>query len=191
MGYPNWFELGAIDHFKLILPKTFAGNPGLNFLQIGAYTGDASEWLLNNILTNENSWLTDVDTWCGSEEEAHKQFDWNQLEKFYDNRMSKYKNICKIKGYSADFLQNAQAKHYDFIYVDGDHRAEEVYKDAVFGWRCLKRGGIMAFDDYMWSHDSGDPMLSPKPGINKFLEEYAGQYQVLIMYEQVWIFKYE
>lgn len=191
MGYPNWFELGAIDNFKLILPKMYSGLPGLNFLQIGAYTGDASEWLLNNILTNENSWLTDVDTWCGSDEQAHKDFNWNELEQFYDNRMSRYKNVCKIKGYSADFLQSAQSEYYDFIYIDGDHRAEEVYKDAVFAWRCLKLGGFMAFDDYMWSHDSGDPMLSPKPGIDRFLKKYEGKYKLVIMFEQVWLIKYE
>jgi len=189
MGYPNWFKLGAIDHFKLILPKLYAGQENLNFLQIGAYTGDASEWLLDNIITHESSWLTDVDTWCGSDEEVHKEFDWNELEKFYDKRMSKYKNICKIKGYSADFLQSAQENYYDFIYIDGDHRASEVYKDATFGWRCLKIGGIMAFDDYMWRHDSGDIMFCPMPGINQFLQEYSGKFQLLIMFEQVWIRK--
>lgn len=189
MGYPNWFKLGAIDHFKLILPKLYAGQENLNFLQIGAYTGDASEWLLDNIITHESSWLTDVDTWCGSDEEVHKEFDWTELEKYYDKRMSKYKNICKIKGYSADFLQSAQENYYDFIYIDGDHRAEEVYKDAIFSWRCLKVGGIMAFDDYMWRHDSGDAMLCPMPGINQFLQEYNGKFQLLIMFEQVWIRK--
>ena len=191
MGYPNWFELGAIKYFDLVLPRRFAGKPDLNFLQIGAYTGDASEWLINNIITNQTSWLTDVDTWCGSDEEVHKQFDWAALENFYDNRMSKYKNICKIKGYSADFLQAAQTAYYDFIYVDGDHRADEVYKDATFGWRCLKAGGIMAFDDYLWLHDSGDKMLSPRPGIDKFLQEYKDQYKLIVMDEQVWISKNE
>lgn len=189
MGYPNWFELSAINYFKLILPKTHAGLPNLNFLQIGAYTGDASEWLLNNIITDKSSWLTDVDTWCGSDEQPHKQFDWAELERFYDNRMSRYNNLCKIKGYSANFLQSAQESYYDFIYVDGDHRAEEVYKDATFGWRCLKNGGLMAFDDYMWSHDSGDLEMTPKPAIDKFLKEYRRQYEMIIKYEQVWVLK--
>lgn len=189
MGYPNWFEKNAIDYFNLVLPKRFAHKPLIDFLQIGAYTGDASEWLMNNIITHPTSWLTDVDTWCGSEEEVHKEFDWNKLENFYDERMSNYTNICKIKGYSANFLQSAQSEHYDFIYIDGDHRADEVYKDATFGWRCLKQGGVMAFDDYLWVHDSGDPILSPKKGIDKFLKEYKNQHKLLIMDEQVWIIK--
>ena len=47
----------------------------------------------------------------------------------------------------------------------------------------------MAFDDYQWSHDSGEEMLKPKPGIDKFLEEHKGEYHLLIMDEQVWISK--
>lgn len=189
MGYPNWFNLAAVDYFNLVLPKRFAGKPLIDFLQIGAYTGDASEWMLDNILTDPTSWLTDVDTWSGSEEEAHKQFDWNELEQFYDNRMSKYSNLCKIKSHSDKFLVSAEDSHYDFIYIDGDHTAHGVYLDAHLSWHTLKPYGIMAFDDYQWKHESGQEYLSPKPGIDKFLSEHSGEYQLLIMDEQVWISK--
>jgi len=191
MGYPNWFELAAIDYFKLILPKRFAGKPWIDFLQIGAYTGDASEWIMDNIITDSTSWLTDVDTWSGSEEQIHKEFDWNEVENFYDERMSNYTNICKIKGYSSNFLATAETNHYDFIYIDGDHTAKAVYIDADLSWRCLKPYGIMAFDDYEWTHDSEDPKLSPKMGINKFLKEHKDEYKLLIMDEQVWLSKNE
>lgn len=189
MGYPNWFEKNAIDYFNLVLPKRFAGKPLIDFLQVGAYTGDASEWMLDNILTDQTSWLTDVDTWFGSEEEAHKDFDWNELEHFYDSRMAAYKNVCKIKSNSEDFLKNAQHSHYDFIYIDGDHTARGVYSDANLSWNSLKPYGIMAFDDYQWKHESNKESLSPKPGIDKFLSEHLGEYHLLIMDEQVWISK--
>ena len=103
--------------------------------------------------------------------------------------MLKYTNLCKIKGYSSDFLQSANSEHYDFIYIDGDHRADEVYKDATLAWRCLKPNGIMAFDDYQWNHESGQKLLSPKLGINRFLKEFKDQYHLLIMDYQVWISK--
>jgi hypothetical protein len=189
MGYPNWFNINAIKYFDLILPRRFANKPLLDFLQIGTYTGDASEWLLDNILTDESSWLTDVDTWCGSDEGVHKEFDWASLEKYYDERMSKYKNICKIKGYSSDFLLNAEKEHYDFIYIDGDHTADAVYLDAHLSWDKLKPFGIMAFDDYQWKHETNQESLCPKTGIDKFLKEHDGEYKILIMDEQVWITK--
>lgn len=189
MGYPNWFEKNAIHYFNLVLPKRFAGKPLIDFLQIGAYTGDASEWMLDNILTDPTSWLTDVDTWSGSEEEAHKQFDWNALENFYDERMSKYPNLCKVKSSSENFLVSAEKSHYDFIYIDGDHTANGAYMDAHLSWDKLKPYGIMAFDDYQWKHDSGEDYLAPKMGIDKFLSEHSGEYHLLIMDEQVWISK--
>lgn len=189
MGYPNWFKLAAIDYFNLVLPKRFSGKPLIDFLQIGAYTGDASQWMLDNILTDPSSTLTDLDTWCGSEEEVHKHFDWQELENFYDRRMSNYSNVIKIRQSSWDFLQEHTEKQYDFIYIDGDHTADGVYKDAIFSWPLLKPYGIMAFDDYQWKHDSGKDELCPKPGIDKFLDEKAGEYRFLIIDEQVWIVK--
>lgn len=189
MGYPNWFEKNAIDYFNLVLPKRFAGKPLIDFLQIGAYTGDASEWMLDNILTDPTSWLTDVDTWYGSEEGIHKEFNWQELEHFYDSRMQPYDNVCKIKAYSEEFLSKAEPGHYDFIYIDGDHTSKGVYTDAHLSWPTLKPYGIMAFDDYQWKHESGKDFLCPKDGIDKFLNEHSGEYHLLIMDEQVWISK--
>lgn len=191
MGYPNWFNISAVKYFDLILPRRFANKPMLDFLQIGTYTGDASEWLLDNILTDKNSWLTDVDTWSGSNEGVHKKFDWQDIELFYDTRMSNYTNVCKIKGYSKEFLSTAEISHYDFIYIDGDHTADGVYIDADLSWDKLKPNGILAFDDYLWQHETKQDHLRPKPGIDKFLDEHSDEYKILIMDEQVWISKNE
>jgi len=68
--YPNWFAVTAQHNFeKHLLP--FVGQEGLHFLQLGVYTGDATEFLCKNILTGKNSWLHDVDTWEGSDEEVY------------------------------------------------------------------------------------------------------------------------
>lgn len=191
MGYPNWFEINAIKYFDLILPRRFANKPLLDFLQIGSYTGDASEWLLDNILTDRSSWLTDVDTWSGSDEEVHKEFNWKDLEGFYDSRMSAYGNVCKIKDDSKTFLLNAEDNHYDFIYIDGDHTADGAYMDAQLSWGKLKNHGVMAFDDYLWHHESNQDHLRPQPGIDRFLLEHKDQYKIIVMDEQVWISKNE
>ena len=72
--YPNWFEMTAKENFESQLTP-LAGKFGLRFLQIGAFTGDASVWLVDNILTQKNSVLEDVDIWTGSDEEEHKDMD--------------------------------------------------------------------------------------------------------------------
>ena len=186
--YPNWFEIEAIHFFDRNL-KHLGGNPGLQFLQIGTYTGDASVWLKDNILTHSTSYLTDVDTWEGSDESIHKQFNWQSIEEVYDNKLFDYKNVIKYKGTSFSFLESAKKDHYDFIYIDGDHTEAGTYSDAVMAWPCLKSGGIMAFDDYHWQHESGREELRPAPAIDKFIEQNKDNLTVIEIGYQYWIKK--
>ena len=184
--YPNWFEQTAIANFKnYLLP--FAGRKDLNFLQVGAYTGDASKWLLENVLTHESSRLTDVDTWRGSDEIIHKEFDWSDVEETYDKKMEPFGNrVTKVKSDSVAFLRTAPFFSFDFIYIDGDHTALGVFSDAVGAWPLLKPYGIMAFDDYKW--ESGQsPEHEPKKGIDKFLQFCDGSYSTMIVNNQYWV----
>jgi hypothetical protein len=71
-NYPNWFAVSGEWYFKRHLSPV--EDRRLNALQIGAYTGDATVWLLENYLLHPSSTLTDVDTWKGSDEEVHKSF---------------------------------------------------------------------------------------------------------------------
>lgn len=186
MIYPDWFSNNT-NIFKKNL-NTYSGIPNLKFLQIGAYTGDASLWLLKNILTDSSSILIDVDTWQGSEEGIHKKFDWSDVESTYDKKVSDYKNIIKHKTTSIEYLSNCLDR-FDFIYIDGDHTADGVYSDAILSFPLLKDKGIMAFDDYLWHHDTNNPSLEPKQGIDKFIESVKDQVKVIHKGYQVWIEK--
>jgi predicted O-methyltransferase YrrM len=183
--YPNWFD-GQKHNFEDHLTK-FKGEPNLRFLQVGAYTGDASEWLLSNILTDQSSTLTDIDTWEGSDEREHKDMDFNVVYWIYLKRMEKYENVRFMKGDSAYVLPNLKKK-YDFIYIDGDHTEEAVYRDATNAWPRLKTEGILAFDDYLWGQDV-HPSLRPQIAIDKFLEMYNNELIVLHHGYQVWVQK--
>ena len=184
--YPNWFEMTAENNFKnYLLP--YAGRSNLNFLQVGAYTGDASKWLLDNVLTGEGSKLTDVDTWRGSDEVSHKEMNWDDVEAVYDERVKKYGDkVIKVKSDSVEFLRTQPFFIYDFIYIDGDHTALGAFADAVGSWPLLKPMGIMAFDDYTWT--SGiSPEHEPKKGIDMFLKVAEGSYNLIIKNGQLWV----
>ncbi len=184
--YPNWFEMTAENNFKnYLLP--YAGRSNLNFLQVGAYTGDASKWLLDNVLTGEGSKLTDVDTWRGSDEVSHKEMNWDDVEAVYDERVKKYGDkVIKVKSDSVEFLRTQPFFIYDFIYIDGDHTALGAFADAVGSWPLLKPMGIMAFDDYTWT--SGiSPEHEPKKGIDMFLKVAEGSYNLIIKNSQLWV----
>ena len=181
--YPNWFSAIAKPNFETFLTP-LAGLDNLKFLQLGVYTGDASVWLCENVLTGKNNWLIDVDTWQGSDEAEHKKMN-------FDDVYETYKTIKHFKCTTTWFLQSVRKDpDYDFIYVDADHTTVGVILDAELSWPQLKSGGIMAFDDYTWGHESGDPRLAPQVGIDLFLHRHQGDYELLAKNTQVWIRKH-
>ena len=205
--YPNWFAQTAQHNFeKHLLP--LAGKH-LHCLQLGVFTGDASVWLCNNVLTHRDSKLQDVDTWKGSDEEVHTQIDFQEVRQYYfsrtqgmpisfsevyeyyKKRMEPYNNLRSVRNNTFNFLINNRDKYdlFDFIYVDADHTTVGVLLDAELSWPLLKSGGIMAFDDYTWGHESGDPRLAPQVGIDLFLHRHQGDYELLAKNTQVWIKK--
>ena len=189
--YPNWFAKSAIDNFATYLIQD-TGLPDLNYLQLGAYTGDASVWLMENILTGQGSRLTDVDTWQGSDEEEHKSMDFNDVYETYKKKLEPYQErLLALRTDTVTALindLNYQGNEYDFIYVDADHTTVGVLLDAELGWRLLKSGGIMAFDDLTWGSHL-PPSQSPKAGILLFAERHKSEFDLVVANTQYWIKK--
>lgn len=185
----NWFVNDGQKNFSDVLYTHLQGRP-TRLLQIGAYTGDASVWLYENILKTSESVLVDVDTWEGSDEPIHHEMNWHTVESLYDYKTQKSRDdrkIIKFKGTSDSFFKNNQ-ETYDFIYVDGDHTAYGVLKDAVASYECLAVGGIIAFDDYQWSAGLG-AIKEPKMAIDAFYDIYKDRLEVVILGYQCWFRK--
>ena len=185
--YPNWFSYVYPNFRDFLFP--LAGKDNLRFLQLGVFTGDASVWLAENILTGSNCTLTDVDTWEGSQEEAHAKMNFADVYSVY---LEKVKAYPFVEHYEMDtnlFFKSFFVKDYDFIYIDADHTTVGVLLDAEHSWPLLKSGGIMAFDDYTWGHDSGDPRLAPQVGIDLFLHRHQLDIELLTKNNQVWVRK--
>jgi len=191
MEYPNWFEKTAQHNFEVYLAG-FADKRNLRFLQLGAFHGDATLWMLDNILTDETSSLTDVDTWGGSATEGvHDEMNFNDVWKSYIHRIKDYDNVYPSKTSTNHFFHVFEDDGdwwYDFIYIDADHTASAVLDDAVMAWQHLKPGGIMAFDDYSWEHPDGE-LYQPRPAINFFLWAKQGQFKLIEASSQIWICK--
>lgn len=185
--FPNWFETTAQRQFEKHLAP-FAGRPGLRFLQLGAFCGHASAWLLKNILTAPDALLTDVDPWVGSED-IH-DIDFAAVEREHAKNTAPYSSkLRKCKMSSLDFfLSEPATETYDFIYVDGDHTAFAVLNDAIESHRRLKLGGILAFDDYIWTFGAG-PLHDPKTAIDAFESVYADKFELFARTTQVWLRK--
>ena len=182
--YPDWFSITAKPNFERFLTP-LAGKDNLNFLQLGAYTGDASLWMLDNVLTGKNCILFDVDTWEGSDEEVHHKMDFSDVERVYDEKINK--RSFKQKTTSLEYLLT-NTRTYDFVYVDADHTAASAFLDGELGWQRLNSGGILAFDDYEWGTHL-PAHLAPKLGVQLFIHRHQAEFETLVINGQYWVRK--
>ena len=187
--YPNWFATTAQANFETHLAE-FKDKPNLKFLQLGVFTGDATVWLCNNILTDKSSKLIDVDTWEGSDEESHAEMDFSDVYQVYQEKVKDLPVVSVVNDthkYLIRQLDNFIGA-FDFIYIDADHTTVGVLLDAELSWPLLKSGGVMAFDDYTWGRDL-PPSKTPRPGILLFVERHKEEIDTLVINSQYWIKK--
>jgi len=187
--YPNWFAATAQANFETYLAE-FKDKPNLKFLQLGVFTGDATVWLCNNILTDKSSKLIDVDTWEGSDEESHAEMDFSDVYQVYQGKVKDLPVVSVVSDthkYLIRQLDNFIGA-FDFIYIDADHTTVGVLLDAELSWPLLKSGGVMAFDDYTWGRDL-PPSKTPRPGILLFVEKHKQELDTLVINSQYWIKK--
>lgn len=189
MLFPNWFEASAKDNFSQYLLK-YRGMPNIKMLQLGSFTGTASKWLLDNVLTGEGSHLDDVDLLIPNSELSHFNFDWQQVQETYEETISPYSNVTFHNETTIDFLKKANYDYYDFIYVDASHDAVDVLIDAELSWPSLKIGGIIAFDDYMWGVEDHNNLRTPKRGVETFHQRRHNKLQLVNKpTNQIWLKK--
>jgi hypothetical protein len=181
--------LNVIEYFKQNYGKNL-GRPA-RILEIGSYTGIS---LINIVKLIPNCLGFGIDKWCDygnwvdsenikSDEENHmKYMEALEIEKsFYKNiaRENLSDRISGIKGDSKEILLSMlkNDEKYDFIYVDGSHKALDCYLDIFLSWKVLNKGGIMGIDDYLFTVEY--KLEEPFEAVNRFLEENKGQYKIL------------
>ena len=81
-----------------------------------------------------------------------------------------------VKMHSSRSIRS-QKKYFDFIYIDGWHRAEDILKDAILSFRLLDKNGIMIFDDYLWTQP--DILQAPKISIDAFTTIFSSKLEIL------------
>jgi len=115
-----------------------------HYLEIGSFEGNSAIFVAQNF---PNSEIHCVDNWAGTEEYGDLQF--SKIERNFDKNILFFKNINKYKMTSDNFFLTNQKK-FDVIYIDGYHKASQVFKDFKNSWKVLKKGGVLIFDDYIW-----------------------------------------
>lgn len=170
----DWFSHN-IPNFELCMSKIPEKKL---FLEIGAFEGRSTCWLLENGLADKGSIIC-IDPFSGSVE--HGGIDFNAVEaRFWSNtglskktaaqsvslfKSTSYKALAEMIGFKYEF---------DFIYVDGSHAPDIALTDACMSWGLLKKDGVMLFDDYLYPHESTGK------GIDAFLSGFDGHYDLVL-----------
>jgi predicted O-methyltransferase YrrM len=98
-----------------------------------------------------------------------------QRARFYNN-VKNVPSIVLLEGTSDTTIPHIADGSVDFVYIDGDHSPEQVYKDAVTILSKLKKGSVILFDDYEWNMNG----MKTAVGIDRFLREHTGRYDLLL-----------
>lgn len=192
-GGPGDWSRGKPRHWTNVLIPRLAGRKQLRCLEIGAFVGRSSDWFMENIVTDPSSTLICIDTWEGSVEHIRNGLEISELEHKFRHNLKDYLcddpklgKLIMYKGTSLEMLKRLIRENatVDFIYVDGSHTSWDVLSDTMLGWSILKVGGVMMFDDYLWTNAPTE-QERPKWAIDAFLACYEGQYTLLHKDKQV------
>jgi len=182
----DWFS-----RFASVWRQLLERHPPSRILEIGSYEGRAACFLVETCAAVRDIELHCVDTWQGGVE--HEAGAMPAVEGRFDRNIASAMaaaphkvDFHKHKSFSAPamvrLLADGRAETFDLIYVDGSHQAPDVLADAVLAFMLLKVGGLLIFDDYLWSMEGAgrqDFYNMPKPAIDAFVNLYQRKLSVV------------
>ena len=160
----------------------------MRVLEIGVFEGRSTCWLLEKYCNSMQSHITVIDTFSGGVE--HDHLDLNNLRLLFEKNIHSVGSPAQVtimQGYSCNELSTLISKGseeaaFDFISIDASHQAPDVLIDCVLALQLLRKGGVMALDDYLWTSEplgAEDPINSPKIAIDAFTNIFRRKVRVI------------
>lgn len=170
--------------------------PVVRIAEIGSFEGLSARCMLDHWPTAQ---LTCIDTFQGGLEhadvfaEAHGDKD-VILHRFAHNVLSAHDGrVRALRGRSDVILARLsvdEPQSFDLVFVDGSHEAADVLADAVLGFRILRVGGLLVFDDYTWKRSAtSEPHENPQIAIDGFASCYKTSLSTVIKTNDTAIFQ--
>ncbi len=161
------------------------------FLEIGSYEGRSTCYLIEKFAVQAPIDIHCIDTWEGGVE--HDKSTMSDVERRFDKNIALAQAgtkqpalVTKHKKFSnlalADLIAAGKSLNFDVVYVDGSHQAPDVLTDCVMSFQLLRAGGLMIFDDYIWTMEAmgkQDAFNMPKPAIDAFLNIFQRKMQIV------------
>jgi GR25 family glycosyltransferase involved in LPS biosynthesis len=171
-----------------------------NILEIGTFAGTSVigmlQYLPNAFATTIDPWISYIEKECATEinTSSLEKIDQMNIENVFHENIFKAgfrEKVNAIKGDSTFVLIDLLKKNmtYDFIYVDGSHKAIDCFSDCLLSWQMLNLNGIMGIDDYLYKISIVDEFENVQKGVDHFLEKIKGQYTILVKGYRIFIKK--
>ncbi len=143
-------------------------------VEIGVWQGEFSSTIIELVAPDK---LVLIDPWAHIEDDSHSEAfvgrtGKTKMDKIFDGVVKQFAaeiatgQVAMIRDFSVPALAQFADQSISFAYVDGDHSYEGVSADLAALFPKMKRGGIMAFDDYHRRGWWGDGVIR---AINEFL----------------------
>jgi glycosyltransferase involved in cell wall biosynthesis len=118
-------------------------------VEIGSFQGRSTVAMASACIGTDRH-IYSIDTWDGNDSDfSERQFFEIWQQNVENNNLSQY--VTPLRGYSHDVLNRwmelAEGKAIDFIFIDGSHQYEDVLKDFEMSFPLVKDGGWIAFHD--------------------------------------------
>ncbi|MEM9046073.1 MAG: class I SAM-dependent methyltransferase [Pseudomonadota bacterium] len=164
--------------------RGFTGDPRAKLLsalpkgsrcaELGVWRGAFSQQILAEVkpksLVLVDPWAfvpTFEDRWYGGLF-AKSQSDMDAIHDAVAERFAANSEVEIVRMKSDDFLSTTEME-FDWIYIDGDHSEEPVYRDLCLSWERVVPGGAVCGDDYHWLDSDGK--LPVKAAVDRFVSE--------------------
>ena len=137
----NWFGSNPQIWFYIFKRFNFFDQK-LNILEIGTFEGRSAAFFYKYLNIKK---LITVDLMEKNSKE-YLNFEYNSKKFINCNFYNLKSNIF--------FKEIKLNKEFDIIYIDGSHYYEDVLNDAICSYKVLKSGGIIIFDDFLYTRQT-------------------------------------
>lgn len=156
---PNWFGFDSLYRNMVT-----SNENGAHFVEVGSFMGKSTSFMAVEIINSGKKIKFDaIDTWIGSDEDAHHSMeiikDGRLYEVFLENMKDLLDYCTPIRTTSVEGAKLYKDKSLDFVLIDAAHDYDNVKADILAWLPKVKEGGVLAGDD--WGFE----------GVNKAVEE--------------------
>lgn len=174
----DWFSHN-IPSWTTLLPLVTAPSPRV--LEIGSWEGRSGVWFLTTVCANGGS-LVSIDHFdlmnTAEGRERYSKINHNLSLTGRPFRVLDAFSLPALMQLLEEEISNPDPG-FDWVYVDGSHRADDTMLDGELAWRLARLGAIFIFDDYNWKTEPVESPHHPKRGIDAFLAVHTGEYDRL------------